>query len=280
MTVIIDDLTIRLPLLNGGVVHAVTRVSLTLEQGRIHAVVGESGCGKSMIAQALTGMLPRSAKVTGNITYEGQSIFGRERELAGRNIALIPQSAATFLTPVRTVGSQLTETVTVLGGPLTPSELMSHVDLSPTALSLYPHELSGGMAQRAAVAFALAGNPQVIIADEPTASLDPDLTVGLLRLLRRTADAGAAVILITHDIAELIDSGAADTVSVMYASRMVESGQARDILAGGAKERYTRDLLAALPRNGLHMMPGVPPVLTDLPETYNYAARLSAAGAL
>ncbi len=157
MTVIIDDLTIRLPLLNGGVVHAVTRVSLTLEQGRIHAVVGESGCGKSMIAQALTGMLPRSAKVTGNITYDGQSIFGRERELAGRNIALIPQSAATFLTPVRTVGSQLTETVTVLGGPLTPSELMSHVDLSPTALSLYPHELSGGMAQRAAVAFALAG---------------------------------------------------------------------------------------------------------------------------
>jgi len=276
MIVTIDGLTIRIPLANGRRVHAASDVSLRLQRGEVHAVIGESGCGKSTIAQAMTGLLPRTAQVSGSVLYEGESLFGQEKRLLGRHIALIPQSTTTFLTPVRTVGDQLAETVHVLGGQRTPDELMEIVDLDPDALSLYPHEISGGMAQRAAVAFALAGNPQVIIADEPTASLDPECTVGLLRLLRSIADCGAAIMLITHDIGALISTGIADRLTVVYASRVVEQGAARDLLGGGAQSRYTRDLLAALPRNGLHRMPGAPPELSDLPENYSYDERIVA----
>lgn len=277
MIVSIDKLGVCIPLLSGEIVHAATDVSLELGGGRIHAVIGESGCGKSIIAQALTGLLPPTARVSGTVNYTGESVFGREEDLVGRHIALIPQSAATCLTPVRTVGSQLAETVAVLGGPMTPCELMQRVDLNGSVLGLYPHELSGGMAQRVAVALALAGSPRVVVADEPTASLDPHHTLGLLCLLRSIADEGAAVMLISHDIAELIDSEVVDTVSVVYASRVVESGKADTLFGGGATERYTRDLLAALPRNGLHPMPGGPPVLTDLPRSYSYATRLGEA---
>lgn len=278
MILTIEGLTIRIPLASGRRVHAATDVSLALAPGEIHAVIGESGCGKSTVAQAMTGLLPRSAEVSGRVNYDGESLFGREPALLGRHIALIPQSAATFLTPVRTVGDQLEETLRVLDGPHSAEELMEIVDLDPQALALYPHEISGGMAQRAAVAFALAGDPQVIIADEPTASLDPVRTVGLLRLLRRISDRGAAVMLITHDISALIATGVADRLTVVYASRVVEQGSADHLLNGGATDRYTRDLLAALPRNGLQRMPGAPPELSDLPDDYRYATRVAAEG--
>ncbi|MFD1744873.1 ATP-binding cassette domain-containing protein [Rhizobium helianthi] len=278
MIVDLDRLTVRIPLKGGHVVHAATDVSLSLEKGRLHAVVGESGCGKSTIAQAMTGLLPRTANVTGSVRYRGESIFGREHVLHGRHVALIPQSASTFLTPVRTLGSQLRETVEALGGRVKPEELLSRVELDPSALMLYPHQLSGGMAQRAAVAFALAGSPDVIIADEPTAALDPLLTIALLQLLRHLASSGAAVMLITHDIAALIDTEVADDLSVIYASRLVEQGKAAKLLAGGAQHLYTRDLIAALPRNGLKRMPGAPPTLTNLPEDYGYTKRLKQVG--
>ena len=188
----------------------------------------------------------------------------------------MPQSAATFLTPVRTVGSQLAETIAVLGSEHTVEELLKRVQLDGDVAAKYPHELSGGMAQRAAVAFALAGDPDLVIADEPTAALDPDLTITLLHMLREIADSGAGVMLITHDISELRDSGIADRIAVMYASRFEETGTAKQVLEAPSSP-YMRDLLAALPENGMHSMPGAVPSLTNLAEDYSYARRLEEA---
>ena len=278
MTLKIENLTVRIPLAQGSQVHAATLINLDVAKGDVHALIGESGCGKSTIAQAITGLLPLKARISGSIRYRGENILGSQSRFLGKHIALIPQSAATFMTPVRTLGAQLAETVDVLKGPLTPEELMATVDLNSDVLQLYPHEISGGMAQRAAVAFALAGAPDVIIADEPTASLDPARKEGMFRLLRQIASEGAAVMLITHDISTLLDTGIADQVSVCYASRIIESGLARTLLNGGAEHRYTCDLLAALPRNGLHRMRGVPPELTDLSDEYSYESRIATPG--
>ena len=300
----IERLTVRIPLRGGDVVHAATGVSLTVGRGEVVAVVGELGCGKSIIASAVVGMLPPHARVEGQVRFyprEGAADSGAEaernaepieilarrrtgaglartdEELAGRQIALVPQSAATFLTPVRTVGAQLKETISVLGRNHTVEEMLRRVSLDAEVAALYPHELSGGMAQRAAVAFALAGDPALVIADEPTASLDPDLTMALLRMLRQIADSGVGVMLITHDISELRDSGIADRVAVMYASRLEETGPAKQVIEAPASE-YMRDLLAALPENGMRPMPGVVPSLTNLDEDYCYARRLEEAG--
>ena len=280
MTLKIENLTVRIPLTQGRQVHAASQVDLDVPKGEVHALIGESGCGKSTIAQAITGLLPLKARVSGSISYGGVNILGIQSHFLGRHIALIPQSAATFLTPVRTLGAQLAETVQLLEGPLTPEELVATVDLKTDVLQLYPHEISGGMAQRAAVAFALAGAPDVIIADEPTASLDPARKEGIFRLLRQIASKGAAVMLITHDISTLLDTGIADQLSVCYASRIIESGRAVTLLKGGAEHRYTCDLLAALPRNGLHRMRGVPPELTDLSDEYTYESRIAMPGGL
>ncbi|UQV56131.1 ATP-binding cassette domain-containing protein [Corynebacterium pseudodiphtheriticum] len=284
----IDNLTVRIPLPGGAQVHAATNINLDVNRGEIVAVIGESGCGKSIVASAVAGILPPHAKTSGAVHYyfpDGQAvdILARrsrtaklaqtDRELAGKHIALIPQSAATFLTPVRTIGAQLTETISVLGSEYSSSELLQRVRLDPEVGTLYPHEISGGMAQRAAVAFALVGNPDLIIADEPTASLDPELTMNLLAMLHEIATEGVGVMLITHDITELRDSGIADRIAVMYASRFEETGTAEQVLRA-PKSAYMRDLLAALPENGLHPMPGTIPSLTNLPEDYCYERRL------
>ncbi|PTR21856.1 oligopeptide/dipeptide ABC transporter ATP-binding protein [Rhodococcus sp. OK519] len=273
----VDGLTVRIPV-GSGVVHATTDVSLDLDAGRVHALVGESGCGKSIVASAACGLLPSHARVSGSIRLnaDGDSVEmvgAPERALRpvrGRRIALVPQSAATYLTPVRTVGSQLDETRRHLESRFGVVELLDRVGLAAGCRDLYPHELSGGMAQRAAIAFALAGDPEVIVADEPTSSLDPALTEKILTLLDACAAAGAAVLLITHDIAAV--AGHADTASVMYAGRILESGPAAEVLDDPWHD-YTRDLMAALPHNGLHPMPGSPPELTDLPDDCVYHLR-------
>ncbi|MQC07058.1 ABC transporter ATP-binding protein [Morganella morganii] len=271
---ILDKLTVRIPLPQGGTVHAATDVCLTLVKGQIHALIGESGCGKSTIALAIMGLLTPSARVSGSITFMNENILGKQERLLGHHIALVPQSAATFLTSVRTVGSQLKETIKCLNGINTAETLLRQVDLTPDILDRYPHEISGGMAQRAALAFALAGDPEVIIADEPTASLDPERKNGILKLLRRIADRGKAIMLITHDISALMDTEAADTVSVCYASKIVENVDASRLYQGRVLSPYTKALLAALPRNGLHRMPGTTPELTNLPEDYSYDMRV------
>lgn len=287
----IEGLTVRIPLRGGDIVHAASDIDLTVNRGEVVAVVGESGCGKSILASSVVGSLPPHAVTAVRVRYfypdgRGVDILSRrprsaklaptDAELAGRRVALVPQSAATFLTPVRTVGSQLAETIEVLGSAHSVAELLTRVQLPDDVAAMYPHELSGGMAQRAAVAFALAGDPDLVIADEPTAALDPDLTMTLLRMLREIADSGAGVMLITHDISELRDSGVADRIAVMYASRFEETGKAEQVLQA-PRSQYMRDLLAALPENGMHPMPGAIASLTNLADDYCYARRLEEA---
>ncbi|MGW9402375.1 ATP-binding cassette domain-containing protein [Arthrobacter sp. NPDC055585] len=267
-------------------VHAATDVTFSAYRGRVHAVVGESGCGKTTLASAILGMLPPGAVAGGRLDYvaasgdripltAGRSGAARAAQLRGRTIGYVPQSPATYLTAVRRVGSQLRETIRELGGAAGAEELLEQVNLDRDALEAFPHELSGGMLQRAAIAFALAGGPEVLLADEPVSGLDPDLAQLTLRMLRRVADSGTAVVLITHDLQRLMESGTADEVSVMYAGRIVETGPAAEVLRLPAHP-YTRDLLAALPVNGLQAMAGTSPELTDLAVEYSSARRLAA----
>ena len=212
--------TIRIPVKIHGKaawVHAATDVAFTACRGQVHAVVGESGCGKTTLATAILGMLPPGTQAGGRLDYvdrdgtataltgEGRAAAARTAGLRGRTIGYVPQSAATYLTPVRRVGAQLRETLRELRGKATAEELLARVNLDPAALDAFPHELSGGMLQRAALAFALAGDPDVLVADEPISGLDPRLAQLTLELLRRTADAGTAVVLITHDLQALAE---------------------------------------------------------------------------
>ncbi|MFC4125373.1 ATP-binding cassette domain-containing protein [Nocardia rhizosphaerae] len=333
MSLTIEGLTVRIPVRGDAVVHAVTDVSLTVPEGTVSALVGESGCGKSVVAGAVLGVLPPSAVVTGSVrvdvgelafdvldqplgsgriprrrgTFGWRGWVGRRdghagpptrnavtadpghatspaaaahsraprtdaaaHRFRGRTIALIPQSPGTHFTPVRTIGSQLTETIATLGTDHTPADLLALAGLPASALELYPHELSGGMAQRAAVAAALAGDPAVIVADEPTSGLDRDRTDQIGLLLRACADRGAAVLLITHDLGHLLRAGIADTVAIMYASRLMEVGPAPQVLADPWHD-YTGDLLAALPERGLRPLPHPPLALTDLSDDCPYA---------
>ncbi|AEF41079.1 ATP-binding cassette domain-containing protein [Hoyosella subflava] len=265
---IVQDLTVRIPLSRNTTVHAATGVSLNVASGRITGLAGESGCGKSVVASAVMRMLPRHAVVSGNVMVrihgEAVDVLTGTRAHRGRHVALVPQSPSTHFTPVRTIRSQLDETIATLESPYGIEELAQRVGLPTELLDSYPHELSGGLVQRAAIAAALAGEPAVIVADEPTASLDRRRTDQVLDLLRECADAGAAVLLITHDLGALLRKDVADTLAIMYASRIVEVGPARDVLADPWHE-YTSALLAALPERGLKPLPRVTPALTDLP---------------
>ncbi|SNT48771.1 ABC transporter ATP-binding protein [Rhodococcoides kyotonense] len=271
----IDDLTVRIPLGDGTTVHAATGVNLEVPAGTVTALVGESGCGKSILAAAVMAMLPAEATVSGSITVETEDrtvdVFS-DTGFRGRDVALIPQSASSYLTPVRTARSQIDETIRVLGSCRRCDDLARTVGLDPHDLDLYPHELSGGMAQRVAIAGALVGDPAVIVADEPTANLDGESTDRILHLLRRCADDGAAVLLITHDLSSLMRTAVADRVAVMYASRIMETGPAALVLDEPLHD-YTQDLVNALPSRGLNPMPGTPPQLTDLPDECVYHLR-------
>lgn len=258
-------------------VHAATDLDLDLDVGRVRALVGESGCGKSVLASTIVGLLPSGTRLTGSIRLAGHELVGGDsrswRAVRGRRVGLVPQAPATYLTPTRTVGAQVEETVRELRGRRTAAELLAHVSLDSGALAAYPHELSGGMAQRVGVACALAGDPDVLVADEPTSGLDPLLAARTYELLRACADDGAAVLLITHDLAGVLDTAVADDLTVMYAGRFVEQGPAQLVLSE-PEHAYTRALLAALPRNGLHPVPGTPPSLTDLDPGVTFEDRL------
>ncbi|QUH00834.1 ABC transporter ATP-binding protein [Saccharopolyspora erythraea] len=267
----LDRLSVRFLLgRRRGEVRAVTDASLRLRRGRVLALVGESGCGKSVLASALLGLLPANAQVRGRAVLDGElELLGAsEHVLAervrGRLVGLVPQSASTHLTPVRTARSQLLEAVSALrpgSGPGLVGELAERVGLRPGDLDHYPHELSGGMAQRVAVAMALAGDPPLVLADEPTTGLDRPLVHRTVDLLAETAADDRAVLLITHDLAAA--RRVATDVAVMYASRIVEAGPA-DAVFADPWHPYTAGLLAALPEGGFEPIPGHPPALTEL----------------
>ncbi|MGC4761880.1 ABC transporter ATP-binding protein [Micromonospora sp. DT46] len=280
----VDGLTVRFEL-RDAVVQAVTDLHLTIHPGELLAVVGESGCGKSVLAHALLGLLPGNATVTGHAHLRPPTgaqvdlVNSSERHLAravrGRAVGLVPQSPATALTPVRTGRRLLEETLRAHGrtrreAPAAAERVADDVGLDPADLDRYPHELSGGMAQRLATALALAPDPPLLLADEPTTGLDRPLVDHTLDLLRRRCDAGGAVLLITHDLAAA--RRVADTVAVMYASRIVERRPTAELFAAPAHP-YTAGLLDALPERAFRPVPGHPPMLTDLPPGCAFAPR-------
>jgi peptide/nickel transport system ATP-binding protein len=261
----------------GARVAAVSDVSFRIQPGECLALVGESGCGKSVLASALLGFLPVNAEVTGEATLSSagqpplELLAAADQVLArtvrGRRIGLIPQSPAAHLTPVRTARAQLEETLrTHHPGETQPraaaERVATRAGLRPGDLDRYPHELSGGMAQRVATALALAGDPWLLIADEPTTGLDRELVDALLDELRRLIADHRAVLLITHDLAAA--RRVADRVAVMYAGHLVEVGPAADVLEH-PRHPYANGLINSLPDRAFTPIPGLPPLLTELP---------------
>ncbi|MER6317771.1 ABC transporter ATP-binding protein [Streptomyces sp. NPDC001581] len=289
----------------GRYVEAVTDATFSLAPGECLALVGESGCGKSVLASALLGLLPGNAETAGSARLaDGLDVLAADertlaRSVRGRRIGLIPQSPAAHLTPVRTVRAHLEETVRELAGRApaaggsvrpVPRKRFGKPDLRAAAqaageraafpathLDRHPHELSGGLAQRAATALALVGDAPLLLADEPTTGLDRDLVRRTVDELRaHTREAGRALLMITHDLAAA--ERIADTVAVMYAGRIVEIGPAGAFFGRpGPRHPYARGLLDALPERAFTPVPGAPPELGALPAGCAFAARCAAA---
>jgi oligopeptide/dipeptide ABC transporter ATP-binding protein len=285
----IDDLHVWFDLPRGGTLHAVQGVSLGLERGERLGLVGESGCGKTTTALALMGLLPSNAAVSGRVLLNGVDILrgGEETMRPHRwiDLAMVFQGAMNAFNPVKTVGSQIVEVLELHGsasGRVARSrtgELLAAVGIPADRADRYPHEFSGGMRQRAAIAMALACNPSVLIADEPTTALDVMVQAQILELLDALCrDFGLALLLVTHDlpvVAQLCDRAA-----VMYAGELVEHGS-MDALFHEPRHPYTRLLFAATPDllgNGLPVsIPGAPPRLDQPIEGCPFRARCDSA---
>ncbi|MEU7775507.1 ABC transporter ATP-binding protein [Micromonospora taraxaci] len=289
----IRDLSVSFPT-ETGTVSAVDGVSLNLAPGEIVGMVGESGCGKSVTAMSIAGLLPGSARITGSVRLDGTELVGaREsalRRVRGREIAYIFQEPMTSLNPVLTVGRQIGEVLQVhermsrRAARARAIELLTLVGI-PSAtqrVDTYPHQLSGGMRQRVMIAMAVACGPKVLVADEPTTALDVTVQAGILQVLRDLRDRlGTSVLIITHDLGVIADI--ADRVVVMYAGRVVERAPVDDLFAH-PRHRYTAGLLSASPQPGRHAgtdrlteIPGLVPVLSTQPDACTFADRCPAA---
>lgn len=286
-------MSVRFRMRGGREIAAVTDVSLDLAPGECLALVGESGCGKSVLASALLGLLPGNAYVTGQaLLHEGGEALDLlatdeatlARTVRGRRVGLVPQSPAAHLTPVRTVRAQLAETVRELTGARKDDLAAATRAAADRAafpadhLDRYPHQLSGGLAQRAATALALVGEAPLLLADEPTTGLDRDLVERTVDELRAHTGEGRGLLIITHDLAAA--QRVADRVAVMYAGRVVELTDAPGFFgARGPRHPYARGLLDALPDRAFTPIPGRPPELGDLPEGCAFAPRCDRATA-
>ncbi|GHH92048.1 ABC transporter ATP-binding protein [Streptomyces capillispiralis] len=282
----VRGLSVRFLLPGGRRIAAVTDARFDVRPGECLALIGESGCGKSVLASALLGLLPANAQTAGSARLDDLDLLtAGERTLArtvrGRRIGLVPQSPAAHLTPVRTIRSQLEETVAELRGVRGRAALREAAERAaaraafpPDHLDRYPHELSGGLAQRAATALALVGGAPLLLADEPTTGLDRDLVDRTVDELRRHVDTDGdrALLMITHDLAAA--ARVADRVAVMYAGRIVELADADAFFgAPGPRHPYSRGLLEALPDRAFTPIPGLPPALGDLPDGCAFAPR-------
>ncbi len=280
----VRGLTVRFRMRGGRHVAAVTDARFDLAAGECLALVGESGCGKSVLASALLGLLPGNAETGGSaVLRDGTDLLAADektlaRTVRGRRVGLVPQSPAAHLTPVRTVRAQLEETLRELTGTRRPelraaAERAAERAAFPAGhLDRYPHELSGGLAQRAATALALIGDAPLLLADEPTTGLDRDLVERTVDELRRHTDDGRALLIITHDLAAA--ERIADRVAVMYAGRIVELADAEGFFGKpGPRHPYARGLLDALPERAFAPIPGMPPELGALPDGCAFAAR-------
>jgi oligopeptide/dipeptide ABC transporter ATP-binding protein len=284
----VDDLTVGFPT-EDGLVKAVRGVTYQVRRGEAVGIVGESGSGKSVTSLAVMGLLPQTAKITGSAKVLGQEVLGlSDAELSkirGNKIAMIFQDPLTSLNPVYTVGFQLAEAVQVHNDVSSAQAQRRAVELLDVVgipypdqrVHAYPHELSGGMRQRVVIAIAMANNPDVMIADEPTTALDVTVqaqVLGALETARR--ETGAALVLITHDLGVM--AGQVERVNVMYAGKLVEAGTVDEIYYA-PRMPYTLGLLGSLPRmdaaRDVKLTPilGTPPSLLNLPPGCPFAPR-------
>ena len=245
-------------------------LSLTVGKGEIVAVVGSSGSGKSVLAHAALGLLPKNAETRGTISYRGQVLTDALRKnLLGRKIAYIPQSID-YLDPLMKVGHQVRG---VHGRKERQQELFQQFGLSEKTEKLYPFQLSGGMARRVLISSAVMEQPELIIADEPTPGLDLQMAMETLIHFRELADQGTAVLLITHDIDLALH--VADRIAVFYAGTVVEIAPKEDFLTGkeALRHPYSKAFLDALPQNGFRPIPGTQPYAGNLPTGCLFADR-------
>ena len=242
-----------------GVNRAVDGVSFSVEAGETLAIVGESGCGKSVTAMSILRLIPEPpGKIAGSIRFNGRNLLSLSekemQEIRGNDISMVFQEPMTSLNPVLTIGRQITETLVLhqgvsrADGTKRALEMLRLVNIPEPErrLTQYPHELSGGMRQRVMIAMALACNPKLLIADEPTTALDVTVQAQILDLMRQLKTrTGAAIIIITHDLGVVAEM--AERVVVMYAGRKVEEASVKDLFAM-PRHPYTRALLASIPR--------------------------------
>jgi peptide/nickel transport system ATP-binding protein len=280
--------------LTSSVVQAVGNIDMRVEAGETLGIVGESGCGKSMTGLSIMGLLPPGGSiVSGSIKLDGRELVGLKqedlRQVRGNEIAMIFQDPLTSLDPTKTIGYQVAEPVRLHRGVSKSDaldravEVLSLVGLPKPKERLgdYPHQLSGGLRQRVMIAMALANEPKLLIADEPTTALDVTIQAQILALLKDLKERlGMAMLLITHDMGVI--AGHADRVNVMYAGRVVETAEVHQLFSE-MHHPYTQALLASIPQldqdasKALHAIPGLPPDLSHPPQGCRFAARCSRA---
>jgi oligopeptide/dipeptide ABC transporter ATP-binding protein len=285
---VVDDLTVSFPT-DDGLVQAVRGVSYTLRAGEAMGIVGESGSGKSVSSMAVMGLLPKNAKISGSVRFRGRELIGlgedQYAKLRGNKIAMIFQDPLTSLNPVYSIGFQIAEAVHAHNDVSKHAALERAVELlgivgipfPEQRINSYPHELSGGMRQRVVIAIAMANNPDVIIADEPTTALDVTVQAQVLEALEAARrETGAALVLITHDLGVI--AGHAERINVMYAGKLVETGTTEDVFYR-PRMPYTLGLLGSLPRldqqerERLTPIKGSPPSLLNLPPGCPFTPR-------
>ena len=270
----ISDLSVSFLMYDGSLerssLQVISNLSLTVHPGEILAVAGSSGSGKSLLASAILGILPGNASVEGSMRYGGEPLTPeRQKVLRGGEIALVPQSVA-YLDPLMKVGRQA-------DGHKKPRPtaerraLFRRFGLPEETESLYPFQLSGGMARRVLVSTALLADAQLVIADEPTPGMGLEQAKEALSMFREMADEGRGVVLITHDIDLAVDF--ADRIAVFYAGTTVETAPAEDFRQGALRHPYSQALWRALPQNGFQPIPGFQPYAGSLPKGCLFAPR-------
>jgi peptide/nickel transport system ATP-binding protein len=281
----ISNLQVRF-MSQSGVIHALNSIDFSIKSGESCALVGESGCGKSVLGMAIMRLLPSNAIVSGKIRFMETDLAEADehkmQKIRGKEIAMIPQNSAMALNPVMTIGRQIIESMIL-------HQDISYHTAEPNVMSLlqrlgfqdpdhamvqYPHEFSGGMRERILIAMSLICNPTLLIADEPTAGLDILIRNQTIALLKEQTY-GKTLLLITHDL------GCARTlcsrIIVMYAGEIVESGPTCDVLSS-PKHPYTLGLLASLPSAGLHPIPGLSPSPADFLAGCRFSERCQSTG--
>lgn len=248
----------------------ISSLNISINVGEILAVVGSSGSGKSLLAHAVLGILPHNSSYTGSMKYCGEELTSRlQKKLRGKEIALVPQSVG-YLDPMMRVGKQV---IGIHGTQRQQQEVFQRFNLAPETSQKYPFQLSGGMARRVLVSTAVITDAHLIIADEPTPGLNAEVAEETMRYFREIADAGNAVMLITHDIDLALSI--ADKIAVFYAGTTIEIAPVQDFIAGQDHLRhpYTKALWAALPQNDFAPISGLQPYAGSLPSGCPFAPR-------